>query len=131
MSHNLPFDPHLPRTVAIYARVSCARGSHRALSRQFARIFEQFLESRYPWQIAGMYGDYHAGSHGNQERAGMFRLQAEILDGTNKASVILVDSLDRLGRSSDLSNLIRELANCGIIVVTVDDLPPGLHRQTT
>jgi DNA invertase Pin-like site-specific DNA recombinase len=120
-----------PIAVAAYMRVSTAeqRGKYGIPAQ--ADAIEVFLEKRATWRLAGSWED--AGESGSTDsRPGLDQLLREISAG--RADVVVVHSLDRLGRTeAAIWRCIWQIQDAGAEVECCNEVlgEPGLDRWLT
>ena len=101
------FDPTLPHRYSNYGRMSDPRTQNqRSPDQQFDTIHALIFRNRYPWIEAGSYRDGHSGRY-TSKRPGLQQLLRDIEIGVLKIDLLLVDTLERLGRSEDIAELRR------------------------
>lgn len=114
------FDPSQPHDVVAYLRMSSERQNPRSPDQQLQVIMETVRHLNYPWCIAKSYRDAGISGRLVRNRPEFALMRRELLTGVVKASLILVDSFDRLGRSNALPEVLREFERHNIFVVSAD-----------
>ncbi|HTN75336.1 MAG TPA: recombinase family protein [Pirellulaceae bacterium] len=115
------FDPSKPYAYVSYARMSSDRQNPRSPEQQFTTIDESVHRLHYPWTHLQDYRDDGISGRYIQKREGLQNMLADIRRGRVKPDLILVDTLERLGRSDEIPEIRRRLAERhGVLVLTAD-----------
>lgn len=118
---NNVFDPKKNYRVAIYARMSSDRQNPRSPDQQVEEILRRIKALGYPWNVAKVYRDDGISGQYQRKRPGYQDMLKEVRTGSMNVDMILVDTLERLGRVEELPTIRRELyIHHGVLVLTGD-----------
>jgi DNA invertase Pin-like site-specific DNA recombinase len=116
------YDPILAYRYARYARMSDRNQNKRSPDQQFVTIEETINRCGYPWQCVATYRDDGISGRYLRRRPGFQRLLRDIEAGLIKIDLIVVDTLERLGRAEEIAELRRKLfVEYGVLVVAADN----------
>jgi len=116
------FDPHQPLRYVDYGRMSREEQNPRSPDQQFdtierTRVREGFTQ----WVKVASFRDDGISGRLKRKRAGFSTMIDSIRSGMLKVDLILVDTLERLGRLDDLQAIRDELRKrYGVLVLTAD-----------
>ncbi|EMI44888.1 Resolvase domain protein [Rhodopirellula sp. SWK7] len=115
------FDFTIVRDVVIYGRMSSDNQSKSSPAQQ-ERAIRKLIKSRgLPWRVVKVYVDEAKSGKTAQHRPGFQQMLRDIKSGVVKASVILVDTIERFGRMDNLDSYRRDLQyRHGVYVLTAD-----------
>ncbi|MBL9089927.1 MAG: recombinase family protein [Planctomycetaceae bacterium] len=115
------FDPKRPYRVVLYVRMSSDKQNPRSPDQQIAEIKRRLRALGYRWVIVTIYRDDAVSGKYLRKRKGFQKMLRELKTGTVVADLILVDTLERLGRVDELPTIRKELfERHGILVLTAD-----------
>lgn len=115
------FDPDKPHPYARYGRMSSERQNPRSPDQQFDNIQETLCRQGRSWVPVRDYRDDGISGRYMKKRPGLQQMLHDIRSGRIKVDLILVDTLERLGRNDEVTALRHELFNkYGILVLTAD-----------
>jgi site-specific DNA recombinase len=127
------FDPTLPYRYATYGRMSDPKQNRRSPDQQFNTILELILRLCFPWLAVASYRDDGISGRYIRKRPGLQRLLRDIEAGLIVIDLIVVDTLERLGRNDEIAELRRKLyTDYGILIVAADNNfadPTGIVGQ--
>jgi DNA invertase Pin-like site-specific DNA recombinase len=117
---NHEFKPDRTYRYVMYARMSSDRQNPRSPDQQFEEIKSRIQRLGYPWVYINSFRD--DGVSGRMiKRPGLDKMLAGIRSGQLKVDLVLLDTMERLGRNDELGSLIRDLrVNHGVLVLTAD-----------
>jgi DNA invertase Pin-like site-specific DNA recombinase len=116
------YDPTLPYRYARYGRMSDPRQNKRSPDQQFATLDETIARGGHPWRCVATYRDDGISGRLLRKRPGLQRLLRDIEAGLIQIDLIVVDTLERLGRAEEIAELRRKLlVEHGILVVAADN----------
>ena len=120
MLHNA-FDPTKPYNFIQYGRMSSDKQNPRSPDQQFDSIRQVIRRQGYPWVHQRDYRDDARSGRYMKKRPGFQSMLLHIRTGTIQPDLILVDTLERLGRNDEIPTLRRDLYHkYGILVLTAD-----------
>ena len=115
------YDPSLPYRYLRYGRMSSERQNPRSPDQQFDTVEALRTRLGHPWVQVKTYRDNGISDRYLKKRTGFQAMLHDIEVGLVKADLILVDTLERLGRADEIAELRRKLfTDHGILVVTAD-----------
>jgi DNA invertase Pin-like site-specific DNA recombinase len=115
------FDPKRSYRVVIYVRMSSDKQNPRSPKQQIDEIKRRLLALGYRWVIVKIYRDEAKSGKYLRKRNGYQQMLRDLKTGTVVADLILVDTLERLGRVEELPTIRKELfERHGILVLTGD-----------
>ena len=116
------FDPHQPLTYVCYGRMSSEEQNPRSPNQQFDQIERTRQREGYTqWVQVDSFRDDGISGRYKRKRPGFSKMLDLIRSGLLKIDLILVDTLDRLGRLDDLQAIRDELRKRhGVLVLTAD-----------
>lgn len=118
---NRVFDPKRPYRVVLYVRMSGDNQNPRSPDQQIAEIKRRLKAAGYRWVIVTVYRDDAKSGKFLRTRAGYLKMLRDLKTGTVVADIILVDTLERLGRVEELPTIRKQLfERHGILVLTAD-----------
>ncbi len=117
------FDPLLPYRFARYGRMSDPRQNRRSPDQQFNTIAEGIARCGYPWKCVASYRDDGISGRYLRKRSGFQRLLRDIEAGLIRVDLLVVDTLERLGRADEIAELRRRLCvEHGVLIVAADNI---------
>lgn len=115
------FDPKRSYRAVLYVRMSSDRQNPRSPDQQVDEIKRRLKAAGYRWPIVKIYRDDGVSGRYLRKRVDYQKMLSELKTGTVKADLILVDTLERLGRVNSLQTIRSELFDRhGILVLTAD-----------
>lgn len=115
------FDPKRSYRTVLYIRMSSKLQNERSPEQQIDEIKRRLKSCGFPWKIVKIYRDDAVSGRLLRKRVGFKKMLSELKTGTIKADLILVDTLERLGRVDALQTIRDDLYNQdGILVLTAD-----------
>lgn len=115
------FDPHKPYRVVLYTRMSSDRQNPRSPDQQVEEIQRRLKAMGYNWTVVKVYRDDGISGRFLRKRPGLQTMLQDLKTGAVGADLILVDTLERLGRVEELSTIRKDLTERhGILVLTAD-----------
>lgn len=115
------FDPKRPYRVVIYVRMSSDRQNPRSPQQQIDEIKRRLHALGYRWVIVVIYRDDAVSGKFLRKRKAFQKMLRDLKTGTVVADLILVDTLERLGRVDELPTIRKDLfERHGILVLTGD-----------
>jgi len=115
------FDPTKPYNFIQYGRMSSDKQNPRSPDQQFDSIRQVIRRQGYPWVHQRDYRDDARSGRYMKKRPGFQTMLLHIRTGTIQPDLILVDTLERLGRNDEIPTLRRDLYHkYGILVLTAD-----------
>jgi DNA invertase Pin-like site-specific DNA recombinase len=115
------YDPTLPYVFARYGRMSDPRQNKRSPDQQFNTIDEAIERCGYPWRCLGTYRDDGISGRYLRKRPGLQRLLRDIEARLIRIDLLVVDTLERLGRAEEIAELRRKLlVDYGVLTVAAD-----------
>src|SRR4051812_175664 len=107
--------------VVLYLRMSSDQQNKRSPEQQKAEINRTLKRLKLPWRIVKVYRDEAKSGRLLRNRKGYQQMMRELKSGIVKASLILVDTIERFGRVEELPGIRKELdERFGILVLTAD-----------
>lgn len=115
------FDPKLSYRAVIYCRMSSDKQNPRSPQQQVDEIKRRLHALGYRWVIVTIYTDSAVSGRFLRKRKAFQKMLRELKTGTVVADLILVDTLERLGRLDELPTIRKDLfERHGILVLTGD-----------
>ena len=115
------FDPHKPYDFVRYGRMSTDKQNPRSPDQQFDSIDQVRRRQGTPWVHLCDYRDNARSGRYMKRRPGFQAMLRDIRTGTIKPALILVDTLERLGRNDEIPALRQELhLKYRVLVLTAD-----------
>jgi DNA invertase Pin-like site-specific DNA recombinase len=115
------FDPKLVYRVVVYLRMSSDQQNKRSPDQQLAEIKRVLKSLGYHWIIVEIFRDDAKTGRLIRNRKDYQRLMQGIKTGAINVDLILVDTLERLGRVEELPTIRKELyEKHGVLVLTAD-----------
>lgn len=115
------FDPKQNYRAVIYARMSTAQQNERSPDQQVDEIQRRIKSFGYSWTIVKVYRDDGKSGRYQSKRPGYQQMLRDLRTGAIIADLILVDTVERLGRVEELPTIRKELIEQhGILVLTGD-----------
>src|SRR5262245_22181863 len=116
------YDPMLPYRIALYGRMSDRNQNRRSPDQQFATVQETIARCGYPWVCVTTRRDDGISGRYIRKRPGLQGLLRDIEAGLLQVDLIVVDTLERLGRADEIAELRRKLfVEYGVLVVAADN----------
>jgi DNA invertase Pin-like site-specific DNA recombinase len=116
------YDPTLPYRFAGYGRMSDRTQNKRSPDQQFNTIHETIARCGYPWVSVRTYRDDGISGRYIRKRPGLQQMLRDIETGLLVVDLIVVDTLERLGRADEIAEVRRKLfVEHGILVVAADN----------
>ena len=116
-----PFDPKESRNVVVYLRMSSDQQNKRSPDQQEAMVKEILRRMQYPWKITKRYTDSGKSARRVRNRPQYNQMISELKTGLVDAKFVLVDTIERFGRTDNLDSVRRELyQRHGIVVLSAD-----------
>ena len=118
---NNVFDPKKNYRAVIYARMSSDRQNPRSPDQQVEEILRRITNLGYTWTVGKVYRDDGISGKYVRKRPDYQNMLRELQTETISADLILVDTLERLGRVEELPTIRKELfERTGVLVLTGD-----------
>jgi len=115
------YDPAQPYRYLRYGRMSSEKQNPRSPDQQFDTIDTLRARLGHPWVHVKTYRDDGISGRFLKKRLGFQAMLRDIEVGLVKVDLILVDTLERLGRADEIGELRRKLfTGHGILVLTAD-----------
>jgi len=115
------YDPNRPYRYVRYGRMSTDRQNERSPDQQFAVIEQTLQRQGHPWVHVRDVRDSAISGRLINKRPGFAQLLRKIRDGLLDIDLILVDTLERLGRAEEMAGIRQDLhLNHGVLVLTAD-----------
>jgi len=116
------YDPTQPYCFARYGRMSDPRQNRRSPDQQFNTIDEGIARCGYPWRCVATYRDDGIRGRYLRKRPGFQRMLRDIEAGLIRIDLVVVDTLERLGRADEIAELRRRLfVEHGVLIVAADN----------
>jgi DNA invertase Pin-like site-specific DNA recombinase/DNA-binding CsgD family transcriptional regulator len=117
------YEPTLPYHFVRYGRMSDPKNQNkRSPDQQFSTIDETIARCKYPWIHAQTYRDDGISGRFLRKRPGFQRMLRDIEAGLIEIDLIVVDTLERLGRAEEIAELRRKLfVEHGVLIVAADN----------
>lgn len=116
------YDPSLPYRFARYARMSSTRQNRRSPDQQYTTIEEGIARCGFSWRCIASYRDDGISGRYLRKRPGFQRLLRDIEAGLLRVDLLVVDTLERLGRAEEIADLRRKLSvEHGVLIVAADN----------
>lgn len=116
------YDATLPYRFVKYGRMSDRHQNKRSPDQQFNTIDETIVRFGYPWMCIDTYRDDGISGQYLRKRLEFQRLLRNIEAQLIQIDLIVVDTLERLGRAEEISELRRKLyVDYGILIVAADN----------
>jgi DNA invertase Pin-like site-specific DNA recombinase len=115
------FDWKLLYRVVLYVRMSSDKQNPRSPEQQIDEIKRRLQALGYRWVIVKVYRDDGVSGQYLRKRHGYLQMLRELKTGLVVADLILVDTLERLGRVEELPTIRKQLFDRhGVLVLTAD-----------
>ena len=116
------FEPSKPYTYVRYGRMSDPGQNPRSPDQQFDTIGAELCRRGYPWKYLGReYRDDGISGRYQSKRPGYQQMLQDIRTGAIEPDLILVDTIERFGRMTELDEVQRKLFNQhGVLVLSAD-----------
>lgn len=115
------FDPTKPYQVITYARMSTDTQNPCSPEQQQNEIDERLRRKKLPWTTIKNYVDRGISGRYAKKRPGYQQMLRDIRSGNIKPDLILVDTQERLGRSTSMAQVRLELQNkYGVLILSAD-----------
>ncbi len=115
------FDLSKPHTFVCYGRMSSDTQNERSPEQQFDSIKQVMRRQGVPWIHIDDYRDDAKSGRFMKNRPGFNDMLRDIRTGVIEPDLILVDTLERFGRSDSVTSLRHELyTQYGVLVLTAD-----------
>jgi DNA invertase Pin-like site-specific DNA recombinase len=128
------YDRKLPYRYVCYGRMSSSRQNPRSPEQQFDTIAENIRRESYPWIFVDSFRDDAISGRFVYRRPGFKRLMSLIETGQIIVDLVVVDTMERLGRAREMAEIRRRWEEQhGILVVAADtgfSDPTGIVGQT-
>ena len=119
LKHTL--DLEKPHIALAYLRMSSDLQNSRSPDQQLHEIKSLMERLKRPWTIAGVYRDDAKTGRRTANRPQYNRMLQDITCGASKASLLLVDTLERFGRTGDVAGIRKRLyEKHGVAILTAD-----------
>lgn len=104
-----------------YGRMSTDQQNPRSPDQQFDTINDLIRRRNLPWTEVGSYRDDGVSGRLIRRRPGFQKMREDIRLGRIETDLILVDTIERFGRSDDIREIRRKLQErYGVLVLTAD-----------
>lgn len=118
---NNVFDPKKNYRAVIYARMSSDRQNPRSPDQQVEEIQRRIAGLGHRWNVIKVYRDDGISGKFLRKRPGFQSMLTDVRTGSMNVDLILVDTLERLGRVEELPTIRKELfERNGVLVLTGD-----------
>lgn len=118
---NNVFDPKKHYRAVIYARMSSDRQNPRSPDQQVEEIQRRITGLGHRWNVVKVYRDDGISGQFLRKRPGFQSMLTDVRTGSMNVDLILVDTLERLGRVDELPTIRKELfEQNGVLVLTGD-----------
>src|SRR3954447_22174464 len=98
--------------------MSDPKQNRRSPDQQFATIDETMARCGYPWVCVATYRDDGISGRYLRKRPGLQKLLRDIEASLIRVDLIVVDTLERLGRAEEIAELRRKLlVDYGVLIV--------------
>lgn len=115
------FDPKAAHRVVLYLRMSSDRQNPRSPDQQAEEIKRRLASLGYRWAVVKVYRDDAISGRLIRKRSAYQEMLRDLKTGTVVADLILVDTLERLGRVEELPTIRKDLfERHGVLVLTAD-----------
>jgi site-specific DNA recombinase len=115
------FDPKMPHRSVMYLRMSGDTQNPRSPDQQIQEIERRLKALGYTWSKVKLYRDDAISGRYLRKRPAYQRMLRELKTGTVVADLILVDTIERLGRVEELPKIRKDLFELhGVLVLTAD-----------
>ncbi len=115
------FDPHKPYAAVKYLRMSSDKQNPRSPDQQSDEIDRRMRACGYHWSIVREYRDSGISGRRQRDRKDFQHMLRGIRSGQIQIDLILVDTIERLGRIEEMPQLRKELRERhGVLVLTAD-----------
>jgi DNA invertase Pin-like site-specific DNA recombinase len=115
-------NPTLAYRYARYGRMSDPKQNKRSPDQPFATIQETISHCGYPWQCVATYRDDGISGRYIRKRFDFQRMLRDIEARLIQIDLIVVDTMERLGRADEIAELRRKLlVEHGVLVVAADN----------
>jgi DNA invertase Pin-like site-specific DNA recombinase len=116
------YEPTLPYRFVLYGRMSDPKQNKRSPDQQFATVEETRARCGHPWVHVATYRDDAISGRYLRKRPGFQRMLRDIEAGLIQIDLIVVDTLERLGRAEEIAERRRKLfVEYGILIVAADN----------
>ena len=115
------FDPNQKYRFAAYLRMSSDLQNSRSPDQQLEEILARINRQKLPWKLAETYRDEGKSGRMKRNRNAYQQMLRDIRTRTVNFDLILVDTLERLGRVDDIATIRKQLhERHGVLVLTAD-----------
>ena len=115
------FDPHQPHSFIRYGRMSDEMQNPRSPEQQFDTVESTYRSLGYPWRLLADYRDDGVSGQYVRKRLGLQQMLSDIRCGAVRPDLILVDTFERFGRTTEMEAIRQELrSRYGVLVLTAD-----------
>ena len=110
-----------PLRCFMYGRMSSDQQNPRSPDQQFDEIRRTIERQKLPWRVVGQFRDDGISGRYMSRRPGFQDMMRQVRTGAAAVDAVLVDSLERFGRSDEVPALRHELlSKYGVLVMTAD-----------
>ncbi len=114
------FDLYIPHRVVIYLRMSQEGQNPRSPDQQEAVIRELIKRLGLPWIIVAVYRDDFISARFTRKRPSFQRMLKDLKTGVVQATLVLVDTFERLTRADNGDSIRESLRKIGVLVLTAN-----------
>lgn len=115
------FEPSKPHRYITYTRMSTKKQNERSPAQQRDNIERERRNQKCPWKHVRDYEDGGVSGRLTRKRPDLQRMLRDIRSGELRIDLILIDTLDRFGRTDEVIALRKELyEQHGILILTAD-----------
>lgn len=111
---------HQHHQVVVYLRMSTKHQNPRSPDQQLQEIKNEIRRLGVPWEIVRIYRDDGISGRKTRQRPQFVAMMNDLRSGKVKATLLLVDTLERLTRAEDGIVLREKLKRRGVLVLTAD-----------
>ena len=116
------YDRSQPYAYVMYGRMSTDLQNERSPDQQFNTIKETIQRHGHPWREVARYRDNGKSGRLVAKRPGLQEMLRAVETGQVVVDLIVVDTLERLGRAEEIPEVRRSLfTNYGVLVVAADN----------
>ena len=108
-------------TLPCICRMSSEKQNPKSPAQQRERIVNIIKDRQLPWWVVATYEDAAISGKYARKRPGFTKMMNDIEQGTINIGAILVDSIERFGRTDDLDSRRKRLANRHNVVILSAD----------
>lgn len=114
------FDLYIPHRVVIYLRMSQEGQNPRSPEQQDAVIRELMQRLGVPWVVVATYRDDFISARFTRRRPNFLRMLKDLKTGVVQASLVLVDTFERLTRAENGDSIREMFRRIGVLVLTAN-----------